>query len=100
MQLLYGLIVPVIWYGYTVGKRICGIRIVKLDGSNVGIGTMLLRDIVAGFVYVITLGIAVIVSGFMVIFRQDKRSLHDMIAQTYVTYQSPEETMQATLERE
>lgn len=90
LNLLYGLLIPVIWYGYTVGKRLCGIRIIKMDGSNVSIGTMLLRVIVAGFVYVITLGIGVIVSAFMVAFRKDKRSIHDLIAQTYVTYEKPE----------
>ncbi|NEU30055.1 RDD family protein [bacterium LRH843] len=90
INLLYSLLLPVFWYGYTLGKRLCGIRIVKLDGSNVGIGTMLLRTIVSGFVYVITLGIAFIVSIFMVAFRKDKRSVHDMIAGTYVTYNRPE----------
>lgn len=90
-ELLYGLIVPVIWVGYTVGKRICGIRIVKVDGSNVGFGTMLIRVVVGGFVYVITLGIAFIVSVFMVAFRKDKRSIHDMLARTYVTYNKPTE---------
>ncbi|MCM3760430.1 RDD family protein [Halalkalibacter oceani] len=91
VNLLYTLLLPVFWHGYTVGKRICGIRIVKLDGSDVGIGAMLLRTIVAGFVYVITLGIAFIVSIFMVVFRKDKRSIHDMLAQTYVTYQKPKD---------
>ncbi len=91
IDVLYTLLLPVFWYGYTVGKRICGIRIVKLDGSNVRIGAMLLRAVVAGFVYVITLGIAFIVSIFMVAFRQDKRSVHDMLAKTYVTYNQPEE---------
>ncbi|GAE36705.1 RDD family protein [Halalkalibacter akibai] len=91
INLLYGLLVPVFWYGYTVGKRLCGIRILKMDGSNVGIGTMFLRVIVAGFVYLITLGIGIIVSAFMVAFRKDKRSIHDLLAKTYVTYQKPEE---------
>ncbi|MFC0559526.1 RDD family protein [Halalkalibacter alkalisediminis] len=90
LNLLYGLLLPVLWYGYTVGKRLCGIRIVKMDGTNVGIGTMLLRVIVAGFVYVITLGIGVIVSAFMIAFRKDKRSIHDLLAKTYVTYEKPE----------
>ncbi|WP_332634273.1 RDD family protein [Halalkalibacter flavus] len=90
-NLLYSLLLPVLWYGYTVGKRLLGIRIVKLDGSNVGFGTMLLRVIVAGFVYAITLMIAFIVSAFMVAFRKDKRSIHDMIAKTYVTYEKAAE---------
>ncbi|WEG16396.1 RDD family protein [Alkalihalophilus pseudofirmus] len=91
VQLAYLLILPVLWYGYTLGKKVCGIRIVRMDGSNVGFGTMLLRVLVAGFVYVITLGIAYVVSAFMVGLRKDKRSIHDMIANTYVTYEKPVE---------
>jgi len=45
---------------------------------------MLLRDLVAGLVYSVTLGIAVIVSIFMVALREDKRSIHDFIAGTKV----------------
>lgn len=90
-NLLYTLIVPVLWYGYTVGKKILGIRIAKMDGSKLGFGTMLLRVLVGGLVYGLTLGIAMIVSAFMVGIREDKRAIHDFIAGTYVTYDPPEE---------
>ncbi|MHA0857181.1 RDD family protein [Paenibacillus sp. CMAA1364] len=84
---LYILILPVIWGGYTIGKRICRIRIRKVsDHSSPGIGTMLLRNIVGGIVYALTLGIGVIVSVFMVSLREDKRALHDFIAGTEVIH--------------
>lgn len=82
---LYAMIVPALWTGYTVGKRIMGIRIAKIDGSEVGLGTMALRTLVGGLVYFITLGIGLIVSVILVAFREDKRSIHDLIAGTYVT---------------
>ncbi|MFL8935394.1 RDD family protein [Rossellomorea oryzaecorticis] len=88
---LYVLITPVLWKGYVVGKRIAGIRIVKKDGSNVHIGNMLMRTIVSGIVYGLTLGIGIIVSAFMVGIREDKRAIHDFIAGTYVTHVKPEE---------
>jgi uncharacterized RDD family membrane protein YckC len=44
---------------------------------------------VAAIVYGITLGIAVIVSAFMIGLRKDKRAIHDFIAGTYVTYEKP-----------
>ncbi len=87
VDFLYYLIVPVIWMGYTIGKRIVGVRIVKINGEKLGIGSMLLRTIVAGIVYVVTLGIGLIVSAFMVGLRRDKRAIHDFIAGTYVTYE-------------
>lgn len=88
---IYSIVIPIVWYGYTVGKRIMKIRIVKVDGSKLGIGAMLMRVLVAGLIYIVTLGIAAIVSAFMVGLRQDKRSLHDLIAGTYVTYNAPGE---------
>lgn len=84
ISFLYSLLLPVIWYGYTIGKRICGIRIRKLDGSPPGLGTMLMRNVVAAIVYVITLGIGLIISLFMVVFREDHRAIHDFIAGTEV----------------
>lgn len=89
LSALYGIILPVVWYGYTIGKRIVGVRIVKLNGEKVGIGTMLLRAVVGGLIYGVTLGIAAIVSAFMVGLRKDKRSIHDFIAGTYVTHERP-----------
>ncbi|MGG3279878.1 RDD family protein [Paenibacillus solani] len=84
---LYSLLVPVYWNGYTIGKRICGIRIQKFDFLEPpGIGTMLLRNLVAAIVYALTLGIGIIVSAFMVALREDKRSLHDFIAGTEVVH--------------
>ncbi|WP_144461013.1 RDD family protein [Siminovitchia fortis] len=90
LSFLYYLILPVVWMGYTVGKRIVGVRIVKVDGGKVGIGTMLLRTFVTGLVYAVTLGIALIVSAFMVGLREDKRGIHDLIAGTYVTTDRPQ----------
>ena len=88
--MLYALIVPVLWSGYTIGKKLMGVRIVKVNGEALGYGAMFLRTFVAGLVYVVTLGIGLIVSAFMVGLRQDKRGLHDLIAGTYVTYNKPE----------
>lgn len=84
INFLYYLIIPVIWSGFTVGKRVVGIKIVRTDGKKVGIGTTLKRYILASLVYVVTLGIAFIISAFMIGLRKDKRSIHDLIAGTQV----------------
>ncbi|WP_085990985.1 RDD family protein [Oceanobacillus senegalensis] len=86
---LYYLLLPILWHGYTIGRRMAGNRIVRVDGRKLGIGTMLLRDLVAGIIYALTLGIGLIVSAFMIGIREDKRALHDFIAQTYVTTDPP-----------
>ena len=89
-QSIYALIVPLLWSGYTIGKKIVGIRIVKIDESNADFWTMLKREIIGGLVYTLTFGIGTIVSIFMVALREDKRAIHDFIAGTYVTYNPPE----------
>jgi uncharacterized RDD family membrane protein YckC len=91
LNFLYTLLVPVVWAGYTVGKKIVGVRIAKVNGEKLGFGTMFMRTIVGGLVYLLTLGIGAIVSAFMVGLRQDKRAIHDLIAGTYVTYEKPNE---------
>ncbi|MEH7200580.1 hypothetical protein [Priestia megaterium] len=50
---------------------------------------MVLRVFIAGLMYGLTLGIVATISFFMVIFRQDKRSLHDLMAATYVKRLDP-----------
>ncbi|PVE64428.1 RDD family protein [Priestia megaterium] len=52
---------------------------------------MVLRIFIPGLMYGLTIGIVTIISFFMVVFRKDKRSLHDMMAGTYVTYSKPGE---------
>jgi uncharacterized RDD family membrane protein YckC len=88
---VYGLIVPVIWHGYIVGKRLVSIRVVKTDGTDVGIWTMIKRTIIGGVVYALSFGILLIVSAFMFGIREDGRSVHDFIAGTYVTKLAPGE---------
>lgn len=89
-DLLYALLLPIFWYGYTVGKKSLGIRIVQMGGGEVDLETMILREVVTSLFYVLTLGVGIIVSAFMVGLREDKRSIHDFVAGTYVTYDLPE----------
>lgn len=89
-SLLYYLLLPVIWSGYTVGKRFVGIRIVKVDGTDVHLGNMLLREVISQLIYYLTFGIALVISGLLVIFREDKRALHDLLAGTCVVYRGDE----------
>ncbi|WP_445613491.1 RDD family protein [Geobacillus sp. YF-1] len=88
-NILYALVVPAVWYGYTVGKRMIGIRIAKVNGGKVGLGTMFLRSFVDRLVYFVTFGMGLLISAMMVAAREDKRSIHDFIAGTYVTTEKP-----------
>lgn len=86
LSFLYALLLPVFWRGYVIGKKLMGVRIVQKNGKDVTIINMLLRLIVGGLVYALTLGIGAVVSAFMVGMREDKRSIHDLIAGTKVIH--------------
>ncbi|AZS16540.1 RDD family protein [Paenibacillus lutimineralis] len=87
LRFLYSLLLPIFWGGYTVGKRLCGIKIRKVDDQTPpGLGTMLLRNVLAGLIYALTLGIGLIISAFMVGTREDRRAIHDFIAGTEVVH--------------
>lgn len=85
LLMLYFLLLPVFWNGFTVGKYLCGIKIRRVsDELPPTVWNMLLRFFVGSLVYAVTLGILQIVSGYWVISREDKRSIHDHIAGTEV----------------
>ena len=73
--------------GQTIGKKALGIKIVSDDGSPASFGKILgLRIFAMGFLESLPLGIGLIVSivNVCMIFGQDRRCLHDVIAGTIV----------------
>ncbi|WP_062514402.1 RDD family protein [Halobacillus sp. KGW1] len=88
-QLLYTfylIITPLIWSGYVLGKRICKIKVHRYeDGGQVKLSNMILREFVGYYLLsIVSFGVTIIVSIFMVIFREDKRAIHDFIGGTQV----------------
>lgn len=73
-------------HGQTLGKRLVGIRIVRADGSRAGLGRLLgLRSFVPGLIGAIPLvGPLFGLADPLFIFGQEKRCLHDLIADTIV----------------
>ncbi|QNK54589.1 RDD family protein [Paenibacillus sp. PAMC21692] len=85
LSFLYALLLPVFWNGYTIGKKICSIRIIRvINNEPPHIGNMLMRNVVWAVIVGVTFGIALIVDWFMVGLREDKRGIHDFIAGTQV----------------
>lgn len=66
-------------WGQTAGKEMLGVRVVRLDGRPVS------RYHALGRVFAKLLSWLTLGAGFLVpLFRQDKRSLHDLVARTKV----------------
>jgi uncharacterized RDD family membrane protein YckC len=66
--------------GRTVGKALLGLRVVALDGAQVGAGHALIRVLVFPFSFILGLGFLPIVFG------RDRRALHDAAAGTIEVY--------------
>ena len=109
--ILYFVVLPLYKNGQTLGKKIFKIKIVREDKEDLTANELIIRNIVvngllntflafclvfllSGFEYfTITsiLGfiqfILVVVSACMIIFRKDKKGLHDIITKTKVVYE-------------
>lgn len=85
--LLFGYIISYAYYivftghgGQTPGKMALRIKVIRRDGSDIGYGRAAFREVVGKFVSAIILGIGYL----MVAFDDQKRGLHDRMADTYV----------------
>lgn len=81
---VYFIILPFIWKGYTVGKRFTRTRIVKNEGEEVGIGTLAWRFILLLIPSILLLGMPIIINIYIMLFRRDNRGYHDLAASTKV----------------
>jgi uncharacterized RDD family membrane protein YckC len=81
----YLTITPLLWSGYIIGKRICKIKVKRIDNENVKLSNMILREVIGYFLIgIVTFGLSIVVSICMMVFREDKRGIHDFIGGTYV----------------
>jgi len=72
---------PLSQAGRTLGMAVVGLRVVRVDGSDLGGGREVLR------VLVFPLSFALSGLGFiLILFRRDRRALHDLIVSSAVVY--------------
>ena len=80
LDVSYFSVLVAVW-STTLGKLLFGLKVVRNDGSRIGIGRAFIRNW-CYFISLLLLGI-----GFLMIaFRRDKRGLHDLICDTKVVY--------------
>lgn len=91
-SLFYGFLLEGYWDGYTVGKKVFGIKVVKEDGGSCGYSGAFLRNILE-----IIDGLFYYVVGFIFMASGDKRQrLGDRIAGTVVVSETPHGTSKTT----
>jgi len=67
-------------YGFTIGKKIMKMKIIKEDGKDPDLVDAIVREIPGKIASALILGIGFLMVGF----DQKKQGLHDKIAKTYV----------------
>ncbi len=90
IAIVYFTFTPLLWRGYTIGKRVLSIRIARVSYRKLTFPTMFLREVIGVILYQLTLGLLTIVSIYLVTTRDDRRSIHDIIAGTFVTSHHPD----------
>ncbi len=75
-----------LWTAQTVGKKLMGVRIARLDGRKASFGAIIFIRMLAFFILTLIpfVGWAIGVINYCFIFRSDRRMLHDLLAGTVV----------------
>lgn len=98
---IYKFTLEVIWGGYTVGKWLVGIRVVKIDGTRAGISNYLLRWLFSLFEITMTQGT---IATMTIMINGKGQRLGDIVGKTCVIKKkrkvSLEDTMYSELEKE
>jgi uncharacterized RDD family membrane protein YckC len=79
--MLYHLAMEILWNGYTVGKWLLGIRVVKLDGTRPSVSNYLIRWLIRLFEITMTSGV---VAFFTLLLNGKGQRLGDIAAKTCV----------------
>tara|TARA_R110002126_G_scaffold169359_11_gene318354 strand:+ start:25895 stop:26644 length:750 start_codon:yes stop_codon:yes gene_type:complete len=79
--MLYHLAMEILWDGYTIGKWLIGIRVVKLDGTRPGVSNYLIRWLIRLFEITLTSGV---VAFFTLLLNGKSQRLGDIAAKTCV----------------
>ena len=80
---LYFIFLPIAWEKQTIGRWIAKVKVIKLNGSHLSFGTLLIREFLGKmFLGFMTFGIIWLVSIIMMEIATVKRTIHDRMANT------------------
>ena len=80
---VYFIFLPMIWKKQTIGRWIAKVKVVKLNGSKLSFGTLLIREFLGKlFLGIMSFGIVWIISIIMMEIATVKRTIHDRMANT------------------
>ena len=83
IYMAYFVILPIAWKHQTLGRWLAKVKVVKLNGSNLSFGTLLIREFLGKlFLGIMSFGIVWLISVIMMEIATVKRTIHDRMANT------------------
>jgi uncharacterized RDD family membrane protein YckC len=71
-------------WGQTLGKRVCGIKVVSVDFDEIGWGAAIWRTGFQSILSLVTLGVGWLIDVAWILWDVDGQALHDKVARTWV----------------
>ncbi|HDR6308485.1 TPA: RDD family protein [Bacillus cereus] len=84
LMAIYFILVPFIWNGVTLGKKVTRIKLISLKSEKLTLQTLTIRFFVLLLPNMLLLGIPILCNVYMMLFRKDNCGFQDLITKTKV----------------
>jgi len=84
LMAIYFILLPFIWNGVTLGKKVTRIKLISLKSEKLTIQTLTIRFFVLLLPNILLLGIPLLCNVYMMLFRKDNCGFQDLITKTKV----------------
>ncbi|MED2791859.1 RDD family protein [Bacillus wiedmannii] len=84
LMAIYFILVPFIWNGVTLGKKVTRIKLISLKSEKLTLQTLIIRFFVLLLPNILLLGIPILCNVYMMLFRKDNSGFQDLITKTKV----------------
>ncbi|MFB6432221.1 RDD family protein [Bacillus thuringiensis] len=84
LMAIYFIVLPFIWNGVTLGKKVTRIKLISLKSEKLTLQTLIIRFFVVLLPNVLLLGIPLICNVYMMLFRKDNCGFQDLITKTKI----------------
>ncbi|KXY17893.1 RDD family protein [Bacillus sp. FSL K6-0067] len=84
LMAIYFILLPFIWNGFTLGKKVTRIKLISLQSEKLTLQTLTIRFFVLLLPNILLLGIPILCNVYMMLFRKDNCGFQDLITKTKV----------------
>ncbi|HDR3920706.1 RDD family protein, partial [Bacillus cereus] len=84
LMAIYFILLPFIWNGVTLGKKVTRIKLISLKSEKLTLQTLTIRFFVLLLPNILLLGIPILCNVYMMLFRKDNCGFQDLITKTKV----------------